>query len=498
MVNQKDKERKEQVAHIINIPDDYRLVVDDQEGVGDPYHLLWWEHKEDEERTVQITLNRHTGSLIEFRIEDDNSFSSGKEAIEENKAREIANVFIKKYVKERLESYTYVKVKDDRRGWKEINYMQEVNGYPLPNTGCVVRVHPSGNVVNFHYNGQKAIEKKPLWPSEIVEENIVLENLKARQDMRLVFVDLTYSSCKYENGEEVKGYHLVYEPEPSHAFIDASTGKDLYGPGHYKLPSTVLIDKPLKSSPKKDVLDLFDWDKEKFVKSDGKVDEDEVRIKFVLKEELQKEIEEKDPYSMDEFYKKHVPMLKHDEFVVITLDKETNQLLSFFMWKDEKKRRTILSREQCLSKALQFLEHTIPDATKYIQLWDDYEEEEGIERFSFSMYVNDIHVEQKYIMININAENGAVMHYSGESSKFIKELLTYETTPKVTKENALQIYIDAIRVKLKWHIDVDAEETKYELLYKQTTDENHKAPFDCIREIRYIDAHTGEKIWSEY
>ena len=28
-------------------------------------------------------------------------------------------------------------------------------------------------------------------------------------------------------------------------------------------------------------------------------------------------------------------MLKHDEFVVITLDKETNQLL--FMWKDEKK-----------------------------------------------------------------------------------------------------------------------------------------------------------------
>lgn len=51
------------------------------------------------------------------------------------------------------------------------------------------------------------------------------------------------------------------------------------------------------------MLDLFDWDKEKFVKLDEKVDEDEVRIKFVLKEELQKEIEEKDSYSMDEFYK---------------------------------------------------------------------------------------------------------------------------------------------------------------------------------------------------
>ena len=63
----------------------------------------------------------------------------------------------------------------------------------------------------------KKLSRKTLWPSDIVEENVVLENLKARQDMRLVFVDLTHSSCEYENGEEVKGYHLVYEPDPSHA-----------------------------------------------------------------------------------------------------------------------------------------------------------------------------------------------------------------------------------------------------------------------------------------
>ncbi|KMP25180.1 cytoplasmic protein [Bacillus cereus] len=444
-------------------------------------------------------MNRHTGNLIEFRIGDENYFSSGKAAIEENKSREIANVFLKKYTKEGYEFYTYVTVKDDRRGWKEVNYMQEVNGYPLPNTGCIVQVHPSGNVMHFHYNGQKAIDEKTVWPSGIVAENVVLENLKARQDMRLVFVDLTHSSCEYENGEAVKGYHLVYEPEPSHAFIKASTGKDLYGPDHYKLPSTVLIDKPLKSSPKKDVLDLFDWDKEKFVKLDKKVDEDEVWIKFVLKEELQKEIKEKDPYSMDEFYKKHVPMVKHDEFVVITLDKETNQLLSFFMWKDEKKRRTILSREQCLDKALQFLERVIPNVTQYLRLWEEREEEEdGIERFSFSIYVNDIQVEGKYIMININAENGAVMHYSGESSNIIKELLTYETTPKVTKEKALEIYRGAMRVHLEWFLENDVEETSYELLYKQTTDENYKEPFDCRRELRYIDANTGKKIWSAY
>ena len=53
------------------------------------------EHKEDQERTIQITLNRHTGNLIEFRIDDGNYFSSDKEVIEENRVREIANVFIK-------------------------------------------------------------------------------------------------------------------------------------------------------------------------------------------------------------------------------------------------------------------------------------------------------------------------------------------------------------------------------------------------------------------
>ena len=82
----------------------------------------------------------------------------------------------------------------------------------------------------------------------------------------------------------------------------------------------------------------------KFVKIDEKVDEDEVRIKFVLKEELQKEIEEKDSYSMDEFYKKHFPMLKHNEFVVITLDKETNQLLSFLCGRMRKKENNLIKR----------------------------------------------------------------------------------------------------------------------------------------------------------
>lgn len=317
--------------------------------------------------------------------------------------------------------------------------MQEVNGYPLPNTGCVVQVHSSGNVVNFHYNGQKAIEKKPSWPSDIVEKNVVLENLKARQDMRLVFVDFTYSSCEYENGEEVKGYHLVYEPEPSHACIDASTGKDLYGPEHYKLPPAVVVEKIEKGSRQDDIFVLFDWDKERFAKVDETENDNEIRMKFVLKGELQKQKEEKNPYLMNEFFKKHLPMLKYDNLVSVTIDKLTNELTGFIKLTDDKEVKQILPREECLQKALQFLEQVIPDITQYLRLWEEREEaEDGIERFIFSIYINDIPAEYNQFMININAENGAVMHYSGESSNLIKKITYIRNNTKSNERRSVR------------------------------------------------------------
>ncbi len=272
----------------------------------------------------------------------------------------------------------------------------------------------------------------------------------------------------------------------------------MFGTDHYKLPLTVAVENPKKGIRQDDIFDLFDWDKENFTKVAEKENDYEIRMKFVPKEELQKQKEEKNPYLMNEFFKKHLPMLKYNNFVGIMIDKSTNELTGFIKLTDDNEVKQILSREECIQKALQFLEQVIPDVTQYLRLWEEREEaEDGIERFTFSVYVNGIPAEYNQFRVNINAENGAVMHYSGESSKFIKELLTYETTIKITKEKALEIYRGAMRVNLEWFLENDVEETNYVLLYKQTTDENHKESFDCSREIRYIDAHTGEKIWSE-
>ncbi|MBJ8206477.1 DUF4901 domain-containing protein, partial [Bacillus cereus] len=79
-----------------------------------------------------------------------------------------------------------------------------------------------------------------------------------------------------------------------------------------------------------------------------------IRMKFVPKEELQKQKEEKNPYLMNEFFNKHLPMLKYNNLVSVTIDKLTNELTGFIKLTDDKEVKQILSREKCLQKALQF------------------------------------------------------------------------------------------------------------------------------------------------
>ncbi|MEI4619137.1 YcdB/YcdC domain-containing protein [Bacillus cereus] len=497
-MNSKNEERKKQVAHIIGIPDEYHLVIDDQKTVDDPFHVLFWEHQDDAEKNIRISLNRHTGELIELDIDDEDYFQVQDEGISEEKAKEIAHLFVRKHIPKEYANYTYVYVRD-WCGVPAVHYLQEVNGYPLPNTECVVRVHPTGNVIAFqHYYGLK---EKPVWPESIVDEKIVLEVLKGRQKMRLIFVELLPSLYEYDSGKEASGYRLVYEPDPSVAFIDACTGKDLHGPEHYQSPPTVAVSVSESNGKQEtDIFRLLTLDENQFVKISEDECENEIRMKFVPREELEGEQEENQTYLMDDFYKKHSPMLRYENPVVIGIDKESGTLLHYFNLAFGRDEKAILSREQCLEKALQFLEQVIPNVAAYLRLWDNYEEEESPGRFCFDVYVNGIPVDCSLVMINIDTATGHVIMYSGISQSVVEELRTYETIAKISKEEVLATYRNALRVELQWHENNDTDIPKYDLIYKQTTTENSETyhiDHFMRREIRYIDAHTGEVIWSK-
>ena len=57
---------------------------------------------------------------------------------------------------------------------------------------------------------------------------------------------------------------------------------------------------------------------------------------------------------MNEFFKKHLPMLKYNNLIGITVDKLTNELIGFIKLTEDKEAKQILSREECLQKQFNF------------------------------------------------------------------------------------------------------------------------------------------------
>ncbi|MDM5156538.1 DUF4901 domain-containing protein [Bacillus sp. DX1.1] len=493
-MNKINEERKKQVAHIIEISNEYNLVVDDKT-VNEPFHLLFWEHQDNNEKQIHICLNRHTGELIELDIDDEEFFQNSDEVMSAEKAKEIADSFIKQYIPQSYEAYTAVYVKE-WRGKQEVHYSQEVNGYSLPHTGCKVRIHPYGRIIKFRNHG---VKEKPVWPASIVEKEIVVQQLKKRQDMRLVFAHLLPELYEYESGKEASGYRLVYEPVPSIAFIDACTGKDKHDKSHYESAPTIAVSAPkYKQTPETDIYSLLALEERGLVKVSEEDSDTEKKMVFAPKESLQGEQEDNE-YSLDAFSKKHLLILRYGNPVMVRIDKKTNVLLHYFSH-GQKEGKETLTREQCLEKALQFLGQVIPNAEQYLRLWDNYDEEDSLGRFHFDLYINGIQINSELVMIHIDAETGDVTMYSGVSPSVIEELLVYETNAKIRKEQALKTYRNALRVELEWFDTGDDNQSKYELIYKQTTTESSEAyhiDYFIRREMRYIDAHTGEIIWSK-
>ncbi|COH77219.1 Uncharacterised protein [Streptococcus pneumoniae] len=77
-------------------------------------------------------------------------------------------------------------------------------------------------------------------------------------------------------------------------------------------------------------------------------------------------------------------MLKYNNLVSVKIDKLTNELTGFIKLTDDKEVKQILSREECLQKALQFLERVIPDITQYLRLGRNVKKQKmGLKDLSF-------------------------------------------------------------------------------------------------------------------
>ncbi|MGG2095368.1 YcdB/YcdC domain-containing protein [Bacillus sp. S13(2024)] len=486
-MNQVDRKRVQQVAHIVEIPHDYTLVVDDEK-VNEDVHLLWWEKQGNPEEYIQACLRKETGELMELSIHKE--CVQKRLSVSEEQGKSIADAFLQQHAPHTYKECTIIYI-NERKKSIVFEYRQEVNGYSLPRTGFVVEVDVDGNVIKFRNEG---IKEKPMWPSSIVEKESVTRQLKQRQSMEPVFTQLSNSLFEWEDGEIEEGYYLVYEPIPAHAFIEVHTGEDLHDRSHYVIETRELPALSEEPQLEANIERLFHIDKNVMKKVHEEERETEKIIILAKLPDKQESAEEYDK-SFDAYWKKHFHMFQYETSITVKMDKETNELLGYYE-RGNHQGKPVLTREQCFEKALQFLGKVFPNYEQHLRVWSNQDDpdEEDPGHFNFYVYVNGVRIEGELVRVIVDGETGDIRTYSGTSQSLIQKLLTYDKEVKVSEEQALEQYCQSLRAELRWFEDVEQEPPQYQLVYRQTTAE-YNGDYSDRREIRYIDASTGKAIW---
>ncbi|MCM3735560.1 DUF4901 domain-containing protein [Bacillus cytotoxicus] len=490
-MNQVDRKRVQQVAHIVEIPDDYTLVVD-EEKLNEDVHSLWWEKQENPEGYIQVCFRKETGELMELSIHKENF--PKKLSISKEQGKRIADAFLQQHASHTYKECTAIYI-NERKANIFIEYRQEVNGYSLPRTGFVVEVDGDGNVIKFSNDG---IKEKPLWPSSIVEKEVVTKQLKQRQSMEPVFIQLSNSLFKWEDGEIEEGYYLVYDPIPSHAFIDAHTGEDLHERSHYVIETREFPALSKKPQLEANIDRLFHIDKNIMKKVHEEEGETEKTIVWAKLPDKQEDTEENDK-SFDAYWKKQFHMFQYETSITVKMDKETNELLEYCEWGNHEG-KPVFTREQCFEIALRFLGKVFPNYEQHLRVWSNQDDpdEEDPGHLHFYVYVNGIRIEGELVRVVVDGETGQIRTYRGTSQSLIQKLLTYDKEVKVSKEQALERYCQSLQAELRWFEEGEQEPPQYRLIYSQTTAENngkYNGDYSNRREVRYIDASTGKAIW---
>lgn len=198
-----------------------------------------------------------------------------------------------------------------------------------------------------------------------------------------------------------------------------------------------------------------------------------------------------DDKSLDSYFNKKIPILQYEKSLIIEVDKETDELIAYMeMGKEDIK--PVLTRTQCFEKALQFLENIYPNVEEKLRLWlDQDDEEENPYHFKFHIYVSGIRLADEWVWVAVDAVSGKIVRYKGVPKRFLQKLSTYDTNVKISKQEALAVYMKETSVKLKWFDEGEDTMPKYRLIYTET-----KAKKDDNKDsLRYIDAENGKVIY---
>lgn len=380
-----------------------------------------------------------------------------------------------------------------------ISYRQETGGLPLPFSGCDCTVDTDGNITDFKNYGRKNI---PAWPASIVDVKTVKQQILKDLSMKLSITLLHPSMHEFKDME----YRLVYEPMPYTRFFDAITGRDLFEPDHYVMPHSHPVRPPQQAQEQEDdnIEKLFGIDPHLFVLVQEKEDEEVINYVWEKKEHAHQLSALIEDCSIDTYLHKKAPNLwLLDNSIMAVVEKSTGRLLQ--LRKDNTCEGNLsLSRDECLEKALHFLQRVFPDYSHYLHLQLSEEQEAGKqpdrEFFYFDVYIHGVPVSLEIVMVSVHTATGEIGIYSGVSFEMISMLAGRNFHPRLTEQEALKIYTEQLDVKIAWFERREEDPPGYQLIYRPTTSKDQTPcppDFGERREVRYVDACSGELIRSK-
>lgn len=497
------KKLKQKALAIVSVSKNYQLAVEDN--TADEKHRLFiWEDPQHPDASIEITLDLKTGELVRLsnnKYQD--NVSTDCPIPSADQAKRIADEFLKKHLPDLLGEYTWVHIEEGRHHMY-ISYRQETGGLPLPFSGCDCTVDTDGNITDFKHYGRK---NKPAWPASIFDVKTVKQQMLKDLRMKLI-ITRVYPSMHEINGYEIKDteYRLVYEPMPYTRFFDAITGRDLFEPDHYVTPYSHPVRPPQQAPEQEDdnIEKLIGTDPHLFVLIQEKDDEEEIYYVWKKKEHAHQPGAKIEDRSFDTYLHKKAPNLwLLDNSIMAAVEKSTGRLLQ--LHKDNPCEGTpSLSRDECLEKALHFLQRVFPEYSRYLHLQSRKEQEDGEqpdrEFFYFDVCIHGVPVNREIVMVSVHTTTGEIGTYGGISFEMISMLAGRNFHPQLTEQEALKIYTEQLDVEPAWFEHREEDSSGYQLIYRPTTS---TAQTPCLpdfgerREVRYVDACSGELIWSK-
>ncbi|MFJ5623118.1 YcdB/YcdC domain-containing protein [Peribacillus loiseleuriae] len=462
-----NKERlKLRALQIGNVSSDFELEIEDfreEHQVA----LFFWKSIHDAEQGIWIELDGE-GRLLHYEQYEPKIHDI---ALQEEELLAKSLQFVSQHYPNALKRFIPKKSKP-RSNRIRFSYTQMELELPLEMTGFYVDMAFSGDILSFRYYGEA---QDIRFPGEILDKEKVKQSFLAGVKLNLLTTNL--SPNVYEN--VTHSPCLVYAPDyPFYNHSADRLAERSVEEDKEEDYETSYLPLPEKLPGYSNIYEAIGFDKHALTKL-REID---------LVDEVVTVWHPGPPHSvyndlsLDGYFQR-----KTENMLKIKTEKQTGKISGLFNFMDTEG-PLALSVEECKTIALKFLYTLYPNAEQYFRIASPNGDEETTQYgFRFSIFHKGIPTHFSLCHITVKRTTGFITLYSAPDID-MDRLEDIDVQPTLTEKEAKSLYIEDLDFELTWNKNYEENQHEYhELIYRVT--------FPKLNgDIRFIDAHSGEKI----